>query len=472
MLFSREIRRIFLGILIALTLIGLSATYWAVAGRETLLQREDNPRIIEALARIQRGSIQDRHGQILAETVAVGSALQRRYPAPSSYSIVGYYSLRYGVGGVEAAFDAELAGSRAAESPADYFERELLRQPQVGSDIKLTLDAKIQSALVSAMQGTWGAAVVIDAENGDVLAMTSLPSYDPNTLDEDWSALIEQAGDPFFNRALQGHYQLGGSIYLLWLMDAFQTGFDVSARIDGATEEIELGDGTTVSCVVVTEASALSLTKAFIQGCPLSFDRYRQAESASAYQELILRAGFREPAGLAGFAAPEPISPPAVANAGTDAAAEARRQALGQGEITTSPLHLATLIAAIVNEGMAVSPQILLAQREPKAKDWSPNGETANRRRIMDAGAARALRSVLADAWRQVVGPPIPGAGETGGHMALSQAGEDTQLWLNGYFASTGGKSFAFVIVLENLRQLEQIVAIGQALSAALDDRY
>lgn len=472
MLFSREIRRIFLGSLIALAAIGLSATYWAIAGRETLLQREDNPRIIEALARIQRGSIQDRHGQILAETVAVGSALQRRYPAPSSFSIVGYYSLRYGVGGVEAAFDAALSGARAVESLSDFVEREVLRQPQVGSDVRLTLDAEVQKALVAAMNGMWGAAVVIDAQNGDILALASLPSYDPNTLDEDWTVLIEQAGDPFFNRALQGNYQPGGSIYLLWLIDAFETGFDVSARIDGATEAIDLGDGAAVSCIVATEASALSLTEAFIQGCPLSFDRYRQAESASAYQELIARAGFAEPASLAGFAAPEAIIPPAAANAGTDAAAEARRQALGQGEITTSPLHLATLMAAIVNEGMAVSPQILLAQREPKAKDWSPLREAANPQRIMDSRAAQALRSVLAESWRQVVGPPVPGAGEAGGHLALSQAGESTQLWLNGYFASTGGKNFAFVIVLENARQIERIIAIGRALTDALEQQY
>ena len=62
----------------SLTLLAAAASYWALVGRDTLLAREDNPRRIEELARIQRGDIFDRRARILAQTVAADSGLARR----------------------------------------------------------------------------------------------------------------------------------------------------------------------------------------------------------------------------------------------------------------------------------------------------------------------------------------------------------------------------------------------------------
>ena len=217
MSYSREIRRILFGTLAFLALIGMSATYWAVAGQQTLLLREDNPRLIEALASIQRGGIYDRQNRLLVETVASNGGLERRYLKTSTYSAVGYYSLRFGVSGAESAFDDALVGSSAVESLEDYFNKEVLRIPQTGYDVRLTLDAEIQDALVVAMGDFHGAAVALNARTGEILALVSLPSYNPNTLDADWSDLVEAEGNPFFNRALQGHYQLGGSMYAFLL---------------------------------------------------------------------------------------------------------------------------------------------------------------------------------------------------------------------------------------------------------------
>ena len=61
MRFSREIHRLLAGTLVALAFVGLSLTYWALIGHNSILSRDDNPRTIEALARIQRGRIYDRN---------------------------------------------------------------------------------------------------------------------------------------------------------------------------------------------------------------------------------------------------------------------------------------------------------------------------------------------------------------------------------------------------------------------------
>ena len=468
---SHEIRRVFLGILIFLALIGFSALYWAVTGRETLLQREDNPRLIEALARIQRGAIYDRKGRILAETIAAESGLERRYPVPATFSIVGYYSLRFGVGGAEAAYDTALAGSREMSSLADYFNRALLRRPQVGADIMLTLDADLQDSLVAAMDGLWGAAVALDAQNGDILALVSQPSYDPNSLDQDWSALIDQDGDPFFNRALQSQYLPGGSLYLLWLADAFGSGFHVSTPLRSATDAMDLGDGLIVSCVIEAPDSRLTLADALVYGCPAAFDSYRRTGSATAYAKLIAQFAFDKPVILAGFPSPAPAMP-AGGNDEADADSLALRRALGQGDLTTTPLHLATIMAAIVNDGEAAAPRLLMADRQPQIAQWTAaQPELADPQPMMEAATAEALRRVLADAWSTLAGQATSPEPAVGAHLAFSQSGEETQLWLNGFVVESSTRKIAYTIVIENLPDLSRMIAIGESLIDALSVR-
>ena len=141
---SREIQRISIGILILLTAVALAAAYWAVSGPDTILQRADNPRQFEALARIRRGSIYDAEGQLLAESRETDSVFLRRYLRPSTYSLVGYYSLRYGTGLTEAAFHDLLNGSDEVRGLDDFISRNLLKLPQTGADIQLTVSAELQ----------------------------------------------------------------------------------------------------------------------------------------------------------------------------------------------------------------------------------------------------------------------------------------------------------------------------------------
>ncbi len=467
MQFSREVRHILFAVLACLTLVGLSATYWAVAGDDSLLRREDNPRLIEAQARIQRGGLYDRHSQLLAETVISDAGLARRYLNPSTYSLTGYYSLRYGVGGAEAAFDEVLSGSRADETLADYFNSKVLHLPQVGGDIMLTIDAGIHDALVQAIGGDTGAAVVLDAQTGALLALVSLPSYDPNRLDEDWSALIEAEGDPFFNRALQGNYPLGGNIYALWLAQAIEADFELSWRFTGAADPVELDDGAVIHCVIPPESDELTLTEALLFGCPAPFKSYQQTPSANAYDDLISSYLFAEPFALAGFPQPEEISP-AAADAELEAEALALRNTLGQGQLTTSPLHLAAIMAAMANDGVARQPKIHAAQRQPGTDDWRMQAPNAESRRILDSATAQEFQALVRDSWDLLfVGLPRPPV-ELGAYIAMSRSGDETQLWLNGYLTHQDGHAVAFVILLEDTNDLPRLVTIGQALIDAL----
>ena len=189
MYFTREINRLMTGLLVLLGIVALAATYWAVVGPDTILLRQDNPRLVQAEAQIHRGDIVDRNGTVLAtSTINSDDSYTRHYLHPEMDSALGYASLRYGVGGAEAAYNSIVRGDDTGKDFLSQFANELLHRDQRGSDIRLTFDLSIQQQAVKAMGTHTGSIVVLDIPSGQVLAMVSLPTYDPNTLDANWEA--------------------------------------------------------------------------------------------------------------------------------------------------------------------------------------------------------------------------------------------------------------------------------------------
>jgi len=465
---AKGFRHLLAGALACLMVIGLSATYWAIAGGRSLLLRDDNPRKILALAAIQRGSIYDRKDRLLAETIVLSSALQRHYPRPATYSAVGYYSLRYGAGGAEAAYDDLLSGSRQVSSLADYFERNLLRSTQIGADIRLSLDADLQHSLTASMSDARGAAVVLNAWTGEIHALLSMPGFDPNTLDEDWDALVAAAGQPFFNRALQGNYQLGGTIYTVLMAEAIASSFDLSQPFSQADALIELEDGLTISCVIAPDAPDLTLVDAYVYGCPAPFQALLPREPRINLDAALQGFAFDDPITLSGFPHPEPIEAPAAPSA-EPLADETRklRAALGQGNVTTTPLHMAALMAAIATDGSVRSPHLQTAARPPGARQWQETAPNPAITPVVSPDVAKKLQAMLRQSWSVLRN--APGSGKVGAQAAISWSGEESQIWLNGFSASADGAVFAFVFVLEDSADLSRLLAIGQALLDVLD---
>ena len=453
--------------------IGLSATYWAVTSRDSLLLRADNPRVIEAQAAIQRGSILDRNQQLLAETVSQDGALARRYLRPSSYSVTGYYSLRYGVSGAESAFDALLSGSSETRTLQEFVNRQLLNRPQVGSNIRLTIDAHLQTALVNALGEARAAAVVLDAQSGGVLALISLPTFDPNTLEEDWEILVEADGQPFFNRALQGQYQLGGAMYTVLLAHAAATDFDLSQRFTQASAPIVFEDGMTLACVIEPKQTELSLVDAYAYGCPAPFKDFYLLDPQMNLDRVVAPFAFDDPFTLSDFPLPERTELPASPTKGQlDAETLALRSALGQGDLNTTPLHLTAIMAAIATDGSAAAPQILSATRHPGKNQWQETSPDSTVIPIMSAAVAKEMRLIMRTAWSKLQTDSMPVRGDIGAQVAMSQSGENTQIWLNGFYRASESTPIAFVILLEDSDDPQAMITIGKALIRAIDETY
>lgn len=211
---------------VLLIAVAAAAGFWGIVQSSMLTTRADNPRLVDAELAIQRGTILDRNGVQLAVSEWLTTTnnvprFRRTYSQTVSAPAVGYYSQRYGAGGMEAYADTALRG------PYSQID-DLLHRRRIGESITLTLDSALQTRLHNAIQSTTettitrGAAVVMNWRTGEVLALVSTPTFNANTLDDEWDALRSDPNAPLVNRATQGLYQPG--MLLQWLAEHQEPG--------------------------------------------------------------------------------------------------------------------------------------------------------------------------------------------------------------------------------------------------------
>lgn len=467
--FTREIYRLLFGVLVAFALVAAAAAYWAISGADTILQREDNPRLVEAETRIIRGNIVDRNGQTLAESVVGENGLvTRQYLYPETNGALGYFSLRYGVAGAESAYDTLLRGDDLNPDFSGYLAESLLHRAQEGSAIRLTLDLDIQSQVAQAMNGQRGAAVVLAVPSGDVLAMVSLPTYDPNTLDAKWEQLVEAPGNPFFNRVVQGRYQPGGTMQTLLMAAALVMGQPLDIPIETATAPLQVADAD-LTCAVRLPPLALDLREAYAFACPMPFQELADEIGPSALQAALDTFLFDQPLTLPGFVVEPENNQTQVTASPTITLDNLVENALGQGLYMVNPLTMAVMASAIVNDGNAASPNTLLEIRRPDSEEWTlaehdlptiPVTTTNTARQLQDL-----MRYAVANGAAQNAGRPNI---DIGGHATLAYSGDETQAWFVGFATLGGRRGIVVAVVLENSDDPGLAADIGgTALAAA-----
>jgi peptidoglycan glycosyltransferase len=431
---------------LCLGLLGVGCGYWAVARADWLKAREDNPRRVAYEQRVQRGRILDRDGRVLAGVVRqVNGVVERTYPAPEAAPVVGYASLRHGTGGVEAAFDQLLRGE-AYRSTWQAAWAELLHRPPQGKDVQLTLDADLQRLAHEALVGRAGGVVLLDSRTGGVLAMASAPTFDPAALDQEWAELREDPSAPLLNRATQGLYQPGAALETIVLAEALEQGLvyltdPLSSTLTGTV----MVDGTAVGCLA--EPSEMDgLVAAYQAACPAPF---------AALGVELGEAGLAAAVERWGLTTPPPLRIPT--ESGTWSPGDGvEAEAIGQGSLTVSPLHMALVAATLADGGRMPDPQVTWRVESPGG-GWLTLEEPEVLRSPISGHVARTLLL----AW-QPYGP------QALGHVATAVAGEDrlSHAWFLGV-APASSPRYAVAVLLERSEEPLRAAQIGRALLEA-----
>ncbi len=460
---TRSLNRLTLAILIGFGLVAISQLYWSVFASDSMLARGDNPRRVEAERAIKRGAIYDRNGLVLAQSVQIGSApsgkpiMRREYLHPEAVSVIGYYSLIYGVGGVEAVYDKTLRGDDRRDAGSIAVD-EMLHRQQAGSDLRLTIDNRLQEALATALKGRRGAAIVIDVPSGAVLSMISVPTFDPNTLNTSFNAMLNDPAAPLLNRVTQGIYQPGGALETVILASMLTNKMKLDTSVSGGDAPINI-NGLTLTCAA--PGSVLTMGSAYALACPAPFaDAMTGQPGAAAIQKTITAFGLLQPPTLVGF---DTVSgEPAVPLNGITDPDRLHAEGIGQGGLTVTPLQMALTAAMVANRGNAITPYLADATRPPNAAGWQPLQLPTTQNAVITLDVTDSLRTAMLEA---VTNGAAKAASHPGltiyGHASAAYTGQSANTWFIGFTDLPNQRSIAVAVVIEDTNDASLAARVG-----------
>jgi penicillin-binding protein 2 len=264
-------------------------------------------------------------------------------------------------------------GHRQVETNAQGRPLRVLERtaPSPGSNLHLTLDARLQAAAEAAFGDYAGAAVAIDPDTGDILALVSMPTYDPNPFVNgievaDYRALQEDDYRPLFNRALRGQYPPGSTIKPFVGLGGLEQGITSSRATTFCPGFYTLpGRERRYRDWKRTGHGTINLRDAIVESCDVYFYDLALTMGIDRLHESLAHFGLGRATGidiggeLSGLL-PSRDWKRAVHNEGWFPG-ETLITGIGQGFMLTTPLQLANATAILANGGRKLQPRVVRA---------------------------------------------------------------------------------------------------------------
>jgi penicillin-binding protein A len=439
----KNLQKIQRAILIGFLTVAASLIFWSVLRGNAILARDDNPRLVEAELRIQRGRILDRNGTVLAQTVGEPDALAREYPFPTVGPAVGYYSFRHGTAGIEAGFDALLRGER--DDFTAVFNQQLLHEPQIGQDVQLTLDAQLQANTNALFGNQQGAVVLLEISTGNVLAMVSHPNYDPNQLDSMFDDLADDETAPLLNRAVQGQYQPGLLLQPFILAAALDSGLiQLSDTVLNANRPVPI-NGEAIRCQS-SPPDEPTWGDVLRYRCPGPMQDLADQLGLGGLDDIFSRFGLST----------QPKLPLNTETADLEPLIDPLLAGIGQDNLTVSPLQVALALASLGNDGRLPTPRLVTAVQDQDGV-MQPQSVSPISVDAVGSRAARGIRQLLNNEG-------------TLSFTVSALAGPDSS---NGWYLAltpADAPQYAIVVVVEDSVDLDVVQAIGIGLETAVSN--
>lgn len=440
---------------VALLLVALvvNLTYLQVFDAKALAANPANTRQLAEQLRQQRGAIVTSDGVVLAQSVPSGSAYKRTYPAGTlAAHVVGYYSSRYGRAGVESAMNDALAGKRAFTNVRELIDS-AAGIPVAGSDVRLTIDSRVQKAAQAALSGHRGACVVLDPKTGAILALASSPSYDPANVDSAWKTLSTGNGAPLVDRALQALYPPGSTFKIVTLTGALGAGVATPSTAYPGPASMTIG-GAPVTNYGGAGYGTIDLRKATYSSVNTVYAQLAVTLGAEKLVAQADRFGFGETPPVE-LSAKTSLMPVPKEMTTWETAWAGVGQPVGEHASPAGPqatvLQMAMVAAGIADGGVVMRPYIVDSITDQAGVALSRT-HPRTFARATDAATAQTVTDIMEGVVAQGSGRAAAISGvKVAGKTGTAEAGKsvDTHAWFIA-FAPADDPTVAMAIVLEN----------------------
>lgn len=302
-----------------------------------------------------------------------------------------------GKAGIERTFEQRLRGVAGLEFLEVTAGGVLVRslgedQPTAGSSMKLTIDVGLQQRLYQAMEEYAGGAVATDPETGEILALVSVPSFDPNNV----SGSLAEPDQPFFNRVVSGAYPPGSVFKIITAVAGLEEGKITGETMIEDTGEIRVNDyrfGNWYFDQYGKTEGSVDLVKALQRSNDIYFYRVGEWVGPEALASWARLFGFGEVTGI--------LLPGEVAGLVPSPAFRERylgsrwflgntyHFAIGQGDLTVTPLQMNAAMAVIANGGRLCRP-VLVEDEKTGERACQELGVSLGTIRLVTDGLIRA----------------------------------------------------------------------------------
>lgn len=375
-----------------------------------------------------------------------------------------------GKAGLEYWGEAYLAGQRGGKlvvlSPSGTLSVTLANVPAKQSqNIYTTLDLDVQTIAENALGARMGAVVVMDVSNGNILAIASHPTWDPNKLSQrmtpaDFRALINDPGNPLVNRAVQSAFPPGSVFKIIPYTAAIEKGifsptslFNDPGYWDGLGVNFRKYNWTWP--ITGKGLGTLSLSSALTQSDDVVF--YQVGQKLDQVDKNLLP-NFARAFGLGsatGIEVAEAAGNIPDPNKGGWRPGDAINMVIGQGDVLASPLQIVDMLAALANGGTLYTPH-LVARVSSLADGTEKIFPTQVRGKLpISAGTLASLRAALravttdkdGTAYTPFKGSKVIVAGKTGTAEVLKTG--EPHSWFAAY-APADNPRIAIVVIAEH----------------------
>jgi peptidoglycan glycosyltransferase len=471
---NKRISRLGIGLIVAYLALFTQLNRIQVLQSEELNAHPENFRNVQRDFDQPRGRIETADLQVVARSVPTPDGAYgrlREYPAGELFAhVTGSLSLEFGADGVERTYNDWLSG----QTDAQQFDRlsDLFIERDRTGDVTLTLIYGLQDSARAALGARRGSVVLLDPRSGELLALWSWPSYDPNLLASHDADAVRQARDtllddpanPMQGRAYQERYFPGSTFKVVTAAVGVESGLVSASKpvypardgyVPPASSAPLRNFGGSVCGGSLVEILRVSCNTAFAEMGAETLGPDRMVRGAADFGfnstpplDLPATAPAIFPTDYGNL-----ISGPGGAGSVYENSAALAQASIGQNDVQASPLSMALVAAAVANNGAIRSPHVVGVVRDAERRvlyqypqqDWrqamSPAAAATMRtamEAVVDTGTARDLR--------------VPGlvVGAKTGTAQVSGDAAETHAWVIGYAGVAGRPpALAFAVMVE-----------------------
>lgn len=298
-------------------------------------------------------------------------------PAYTDYNPGDYI----GKNGIEKAWEKELHGSDGGRQLEVDSRGRVLRvlsesSPTVGNSLVLTVDSRLQRTAEQAFGGQAGAAVVMNVNNGELLAFVSSPTFNPalfaGRIPADiWKGYLEDKRHPLENKALAGQYPPGSTFKMLTALAGLEAGVvneNTTVHCDGA---YQMG-GSKFRCWSKSGHGGVNLRKSLKESCDVYYYQLGEKLGVDRIAAMAERFMLGRELGIGLQHEKKGLIPTSVWKLKRFGKkwfpGETLPVAIGQGYVLMTPIQLVSMVSTVANEGTIYRPHLVKKVVDPDGK--------------------------------------------------------------------------------------------------------